>query len=115
MSTAMVIPGNTADTFLVHFFGGGLADDRYVVESFKALADGDIQPWPGEAAAGAKKRGARAKGVTASRSGRPASVTRRFARSISSSPTGNGPGAVRRRSARPTRVASSAGEYGLTM
>ena len=48
MTTAMAMPGNTADTFLVHFFGGGLADERYVVERFKAYADGDIRPWPGE-------------------------------------------------------------------
>ena len=25
------MPGNTAETFLVHFFGTGLPDDRYVV------------------------------------------------------------------------------------
>ena len=49
MSAAMAIPGNTADTFLVHLFGAGLEDDRYVVERFKAHADGDIRPWPGEA------------------------------------------------------------------
>ena len=49
MNTAIAVPGNTADTFLVHFFGGGLADERYVVERFKAHADGDIRPWPGEA------------------------------------------------------------------
>ena len=36
MTAAMAIPGNTAATFLVHFFGTGLADDRYVVERFKA-------------------------------------------------------------------------------
>ena len=44
MTAAMAMPGNTADTFLVHFFGTGLADDRYVVERFRALADGDIRP-----------------------------------------------------------------------
>ncbi len=45
MSTAMAIPGNTADTFLVHYFGGGLdGDDRFVVERFKALSSGDIRP-----------------------------------------------------------------------
>ena len=54
MSTAIAMPGNTASTFLTHFFGSGLADDRYVVERFKAHADGDIRPWPGEAPA--KKR-----------------------------------------------------------
>ena len=63
MNTAITVPRNTADTFLVHFFGGGLADERYVVERFKALADGDIRPWPGEEPA--KGKGRRAKRVTA--------------------------------------------------
>ena len=44
MAAAMAMPGNTADTFLVHFFGTGLADERYVVQRFKAMADGDIRP-----------------------------------------------------------------------
>ena len=51
MTAAMAMPGNTAETFLVHFFGTGLADDRYVVERFKARADGDIVPAPAEALA----------------------------------------------------------------
>ena len=46
MSAALAIPGNTADTFLVHFLGTGLADDRYVVERYRARADGDIVPAP---------------------------------------------------------------------
>ena len=49
MTAAMAMPGNTADTFLVHFFDTGLADDRYVVERLKARADGDIVPVPAEA------------------------------------------------------------------
>ena len=61
MTTAIAIPGNTASTFLTHFFGSGLADQRYVVERFKALANGDIRPWPGEAPG----KGRRAKRVTA--------------------------------------------------
>ena len=56
MSTAIAMPGNTADTFLVHFFGGGLADERYVVERFKARADGDIVPAPAEALAAKGRR-----------------------------------------------------------
>ena len=45
MATAMAMPGNTAATFLIHYFGGGLdGDDRFVVERFKALASGDIRP-----------------------------------------------------------------------
>ena len=63
MTAAMAVPGNTADTFLVHFFGGGLADDRYVVERFKALADGDIRPCHAEAPA--RGKGRKAKRVTA--------------------------------------------------
>ena len=49
MTAAMAMPGNTAETFLVHFFGTGLADDRYVVERFRARADSDIVPAPAEA------------------------------------------------------------------
>ena len=49
MTAAMAMPGNTADTFLVHFFGTGLADEKYVVERFKAMADGDIRPIRSEA------------------------------------------------------------------
>ena len=44
MTTAMAMPGNTAATFLVHFFGSGLSDEKYVVERFMARADGDIRP-----------------------------------------------------------------------
>ena len=57
MAAAMAMPGNTAATFLVHFFGTGLADDRYVVERYRARVDGDIVPAPAEALAakGARK------------------------------------------------------------
>ena len=51
MSTAIAISGSTAATFLTHFFGRGLADERYVVERFRAMADGDIRRLPGEAPA----------------------------------------------------------------
>ena len=45
MTTAMAMPGNTASTFLLHYFGGGLdGDDRFVVERFHAAANGDIRP-----------------------------------------------------------------------
>lgn len=56
MNAAMAMPGNTADTFLVHFFGTGLADDRYVVERFKAMVNGDIRRCPDEAPAKGKGR-----------------------------------------------------------
>ena len=55
MNTAIAIPGNAA-TFLTHLFGQGLADDRYVVEKFKALANGDIRRCPNEAPAAGKGR-----------------------------------------------------------
>ncbi len=72
MNTAMAMPGNTASTFLTHFFGNGLADDRYVVERFRTFADGDIRPVRPEASPDrgpgqAKAKGRRgAKRVTAS-------------------------------------------------
>ena len=56
MTAAMAMPGNTADTFLIHFFGTGLADEKYVVERFKAMADGDIRPIRPEAAGRRKAR-----------------------------------------------------------
>ena len=57
MTAAMALPGNTAETFLVHLFGTGLADEKYVVEKFHARADGDIVPVPaGPAGAKGKAR-----------------------------------------------------------
>ncbi len=67
MNAAMAVPGNTAATFLVHLFGSGQADEKYVVERFKAHADGDIRPWPGETPA--KGNGRRARCVTATLKG----------------------------------------------
>ncbi len=59
MTAAMAMPGNTADTFLVHFFGTGLADERYAVEKFQARADGDIVPVPaGPAGAQGRRKAA---------------------------------------------------------
>ena len=37
-------PGGNARTFLTHMFGSGLDDNRYVVERFRSMADGDIRP-----------------------------------------------------------------------
>lgn len=65
MSATIAIPANTAATFLTHFFGTGLADDTYVVERFKAQADGDIRPWSGEAPAAAKNGRPTVKRITA--------------------------------------------------
>ena len=45
------------ETFLVHIFGRGLDDERYVVERFRSTADGAISPVPiPEPAARGKKR-----------------------------------------------------------
>ncbi|MCY3982019.1 MAG: hypothetical protein OXF51_09730 [Alphaproteobacteria bacterium] len=65
MSATIAIPANTAATFLTHFFGSGLVDDTYVVERFKARADGDIHPLSGEAPVTAKNSGSTAKRITA--------------------------------------------------
>jgi len=55
MQTALA-PRGDARTFLTHFVGGGLEDDRYVVETFRSLANGDIVPVP---TAGTKPKGRR--------------------------------------------------------
>ena len=49
MHAAIAAPGNSR-TILTHLFGRGLEDDRYRVERFQAMADGDIRPWPGDPA-----------------------------------------------------------------
>ncbi len=65
MTATVAMPGNTADTFLVHFFGGGLDDDdRFVVERFRTLACGDIRPVQPKAANAKGRR--KAKRITAS-------------------------------------------------
>ncbi|MXW91808.1 MAG: hypothetical protein F4114_18090 [Rhodospirillaceae bacterium] len=57
MTTTLAVPGNTANTFLTHFFGGGLEDgERYLVERFKAMVNGDIRRCPDEAPAQGKGR-----------------------------------------------------------
>ena len=39
---AALEPRGDARTFLTHFVGGGLDDDRYVVQRYLSQADGDI-------------------------------------------------------------------------
>ena len=56
MTAAMAMPDNTAETFLVHFFGTSLADDRYAVGRFRARADGNIVPALAEALAAKGRR-----------------------------------------------------------
>ena len=44
MQTARTIQ-RTATTYLVHLFGSGLdRDDRFVVERYRSMADGEIEP-----------------------------------------------------------------------
>ena len=65
MATVTAIPGNTADTFLTHIFGRGLEDDRYVIERFRAMADGDIRRCDGDRSATGVKSRRKARRVTA--------------------------------------------------
>ena len=52
MTSALAVPANRANTFLTHFFGSGLMDgERYLVERFRAMIDGDIRRCPDEAPA----------------------------------------------------------------
>ena len=41
---ATLAPRGHARTFLIHFVGGGLEDDRYVIQRYLSQADGDIVP-----------------------------------------------------------------------
>ena len=41
---ATLKPRGDAQTFLTHFVGGGLEDDRYVFQRFVSRADGQIVP-----------------------------------------------------------------------
>ena len=41
---ATLNPRGDAQTFLTHFVGGGLKDDRYVVQRYVSKADGEIVP-----------------------------------------------------------------------
>ena len=58
MHAAIAVPGS-ASTILTHVFGRGLADERYVVERFQAMADGDIRRYPGDAAPAKARRKAK--------------------------------------------------------
>ena len=58
MHAAIALPGNSR-TILTHLFGRGLEDDRYVVERFQAMADGDIRRRPGDGPAKKGRRKAR--------------------------------------------------------
>ena len=48
-----------AQTFLIHLFGRGLEDDRYVIERYKSLANGEIRPVGAEQPKAKGRRGQR--------------------------------------------------------
>lgn len=41
---AALAPRGDARTYLTHFVGGGLDDDRYAVQRYRSMAEGDIVP-----------------------------------------------------------------------
>ena len=53
---AAIAPCGDARTWLTHFVGDGLDDDRYVVQTFRSLANGDIVPVQAD---GSKPKGRR--------------------------------------------------------
>ena len=55
MQTLTARLGN-ARTFLTHMLACGLEDDRYVVEGFQSMVDGEIRRWPGDEPATKKGR-----------------------------------------------------------
>ena len=55
----MQTPRREAHTVLTHLFGSGLEDERYAVERFKSMDDGDILPLPAGGRTARGRRGAR--------------------------------------------------------
>ena len=56
---ATIAPRGDAQTFLTHFGGGGLDDERYVIQRFVSRADGDIVPVRADESGPKGRRGAR--------------------------------------------------------
>ncbi len=56
---AALAPRGDARTFLTHFVGGGLDDDRYVIQRYLSRANGDIVPVDAEGARPKSRRFAR--------------------------------------------------------
>lgn len=71
MHTVQALNGN-AQTYLVHLFGGGLEDDRYAVETFRSLVDGNIRRIEPVAPKGRKRRGPVTASLKAVKAMRPA-------------------------------------------
>lgn len=61
---AAIAPRGDARTWLIHFVGDGLGDDRYVVQTFRSLANGDIVPVQPDGTACKARRGARGRVLT---------------------------------------------------
>ena len=58
---AALAPRGDARTYLIHLVGGGLNDERYVVETYRSLADGDIVPVQADGSRPKGRRKARAR------------------------------------------------------
>ena len=58
---AALAPRGDARTYLTHFVGDGLQDDRYVVETFRSLANGEIVPVEADGTKPMGRRKARAR------------------------------------------------------
>ncbi len=58
MKTAKTRPRDTY-TFLTHLFGRGLEDERYAVERFKSMDDGEVRPLPAGGRTAKGRSGAR--------------------------------------------------------
>ena len=58
---AAIAPRGDARTYLMHFVGGGLDDERYVIQRFVSRSNGDIVAVPAEAPG--RKGGRRARGT----------------------------------------------------
>ena len=69
---AAIAPRGDARTYLLHFTGGGLDDDRYVIQRFVSRSDGEIVAVE-EAASGGKGR-RRSRGTLAQRPTGPAGL-----------------------------------------
>ena len=61
----LTTPRADSSTYLIHLFGTGLdADDKFVVERFRSLADGEIVSVDGDGTRGKGRRGKRRTVVT---------------------------------------------------
>ena len=77
-----------AQTYLVHVFGRGLEGDRYVIEKYRSLADGQIHAVEAEQPATNARRGKRRTIMSAGRRQEAAARARRDHRVHGAEPEG---------------------------